>query len=185
VKEGFALDQFDRPSVGPMNPCGCGDILSMGYVPVPCPTLQQGSTGPDVVRLQILLKQHGFYMDGAVDGIFGPKTHQAVIVFQRSARIAVDGIVGVQTWTALGVHCQVPPPPTQPCPTLRQGSTGPDVVRLQTLLKQHGFYMDGAVDGIFGPKTHQAVLVFQRSAGIAVDGIVGVQTWTALGVRCS
>ena len=177
------MDQFDRPNVGPMNPCGCGNIPSIGCVPIPCPTLQQGSTGPDVLRLQTLLRAHECYM-GALDGIFGPVTHQAVIVFQTYACITVDGIVGVQTWTALGVHCQVPPPPTQPCPTLRQGSTGPDVVRLQTLLKQHGFYMDGAVDGIFGPKTHQAVLAFQRSAGISVDGIVGVQTWTALGVRC-
>ncbi|MEL1135225.1 peptidoglycan-binding protein [Desulfitobacterium sp. THU1] len=149
----------------------------------PCPTLRQGSTGPDVVRLQQLLTSHGF-SPGAIDGIFGPKTEAAVIAFQRSRGLLVDGIVGVQTWSALGVNCMTPPPHPQPCPTLRQGSTGPDVVRLQQLLTSHGF-SPGAIDGIFGPKTEAAVIAFQRSRGLLVDGIVGVQTWTALGVTCT
>lgn len=36
----------------------------------------------------------------AVDGIFGPKTKAATQAFQRWAHITVDGIVGVQTYTA-------------------------------------------------------------------------------------
>jgi cell wall-associated NlpC family hydrolase len=36
------------------------------------------------------------------------------------------------------------------------------------------------VDGIFGPKTHQATLRFQRKAGLEVDGIIGPKTWQQL-----
>jgi peptidoglycan hydrolase-like protein with peptidoglycan-binding domain len=36
------------------------------------------------------------------------------------------------------------------------------------------------VDGIFGPKTEAAVRAFQQNENLAVDGIVGTQTWTAL-----
>ncbi|SDL03728.1 LysM peptidoglycan-binding domain-containing protein [Natronincola ferrireducens] len=77
-----------------------------------------------------------------------------------------------------------PPPPTPVCPTLRRTSTGPSVRQLQELLRDAGFD-PGPIDGIFGPRTEEAVRTFQRSKGLTVDGIVGVQTWTALGVDCS
>lgn len=78
-----------------------------------CPTLTVGSTGPAVVRLQSLLLANGFN-PGPIDGIFGPLTQQAVINFQISRGLVPDGIVGVLTWTALGVNCQAPPTPTPP-----------------------------------------------------------------------
>jgi peptidoglycan hydrolase-like protein with peptidoglycan-binding domain len=151
--------------------------------PVPCPVLQQGSTGPAVVVLQTALRNSGFD-PGPIDGIFGPKTNAAVLAFQKSKGLVVDGIVGPKTWAALGVPCtSPPPPPPNICPTLRLGSTGPDVRRLQQLLIANGF-SPGAVDGIFGSKTQAAVMAFQKSKGLVVDGIVGVKTWTALGVNC-
>lgn len=76
-----------------------------------------------------------------------------------------------------------PIPPSHPCPTLRMGSRGASVVELQTLLRNAGFN-PGAIDGIFGNMTHSAVIAFQRSKGLVQDGIVGVMTWTALGVNC-
>lgn len=75
------------------------------------------------------------------------------------------------------------PPPTQNCPTLRRGSTGAKVRELQTLLRNQGFD-PGPIDGDFGPLTENAVRAFQRSKGLVVDGVVGVATWTALGVNC-
>ncbi|WP_148269918.1 PGRP and LysM peptidoglycan-binding domain-containing protein [Desulfitobacterium dehalogenans] len=147
-----------------------------------CPVLRQGSQGPSVVHLQQLLTSHGF-SPGAIDGIFGPRTEAAVIAFQGSRGLVQDGIVGVKTWTALGVNCMTPSPHPHSCPTLRQGSTGPSVVHLQQLLTSHGF-SPGAIDGIFGPRTEAAVVAFQRSKGLVQDGIVGVRTWTALGVNC-
>ncbi|MCA9333503.1 peptidoglycan-binding protein [Candidatus Saccharibacteria bacterium] len=64
-------------------------------------------------------------------------------------------------------------------PTLRKGDNGSTVSELQRALNQRGANL--VVDGDFGPKTEQAVKNFQASAGIAVDGIVGPQTWGALG----
>lgn len=80
------------------------------------------------------------------------------------------------------LHGAVPPGggggPGGGLPVLREGSTGPFVVQLQNDLDQLGEQL--AQDGDFGPLTLAAVIRFQRRAGIAVDGIVGPQTWQAL-----
>lgn len=65
--------------------------------------------------------------------------------------------------------------------TYRQGSSGEQVRIIQDKLKRWGYY-DGAVDGIFGSATVRAVKYFQRSNGLAADGIVGKQTLAALGI---
>jgi len=62
---------------------------------------------------------------------------------------------------------------------LKIGSTGPDVVALQQALAKAGFDPGGS-DGAFGPGTESAVEAFQRSAGIAADGVVGPQTAASL-----
>lgn len=75
------------------------------------------------------------------------------------------------------------PPPSNSCPILRMGSRGASVVELQQLLRNAGFD-PGSIDGIFGNRTQSAVIAFQRSRGLVQDGIVGIMTWTALGVNC-
>lgn len=70
--------------------------------------------------------------------------------------------------------------PTLPTlPTLRRGATGQAVRNLQGLLLAHGHDPRG-IDGVFGPATEAAVRAFQQRSAIAVDGIVGPQTWGAL-----
>ncbi|HHV41966.1 MAG TPA: hypothetical protein GXX72_03860 [Clostridiaceae bacterium] len=56
---------------------------------------------------------------------------------------------------------------------------GDDVTYLQQQLAAKG-HNPGTIDGIFGPKTRDAVLAFQRAVGIGVDGIVGPETWGAI-----
>jgi transcriptional regulator with XRE-family HTH domain len=62
---------------------------------------------------------------------------------------------------------------------LAEGLAGPDVAEAQCLLRRAGF-SPGAVDGIYGPHTRQAVEQLQKRAGLVVDGMVGVHTWGAL-----
>ena len=64
---------------------------------------------------------------------------------------------------------------------LKLGSLGSNVTALQQALQAADF-SPGAIDGSFGHGTEAAVLAFQRSEGIAADGIVGPNTATALGL---
>lgn len=63
----------------------------------------------------------------------------------------------------------------------KNGSRGEEVRKIQTKLKQWGYYK-GNVDGVFGPKTEEAVRYFQRKNGLAVDGIAGPKTLSAMGI---
>ncbi|MDY4661081.1 spore cortex-lytic enzyme [Pseudoflavonifractor capillosus] len=63
----------------------------------------------------------------------------------------------------------------------RQGSTGDAVRIIQTKLSNWG-YFSGAIDGIYGPKTEEAVKYFQRKNGLTADGVVGPATLRALGM---
>lgn len=64
--------------------------------------------------------------------------------------------------------------------TLRQGQTGQAVKDLQSKLVNHGYNTNG-VDGVFGAGTEAAVRSFQADKGLAVDGLAGRQTISALG----
>ncbi len=64
---------------------------------------------------------------------------------------------------------------------IKQGQTGSMVKKIQTKLKNWGYYK-GSVDGIFGSQTKEAVKYFQRKNGLTADGIVGSQTLKALGI---
>ena len=63
----------------------------------------------------------------------------------------------------------------------RYGSTGSEVTQIQTKLKNWGYY-NGAIDGIYGSKTYNAVKYFQRKNGLTVDGIAGKDTLAAMGI---
>lgn len=73
------------------------------------------------------------------------------------------------------------PAGTADAEVLKNGSKGALVKTVQTKLKNWGYYT-GAVDGIYGPKTVQAVKYFQRKNGLTQDGVVGAKTAAAMGV---
>ncbi|MDZ8227489.1 peptidoglycan-binding protein [Nostoc sp. ChiVER01] len=58
---------------------------------------------------------------------------------------------------------------------LRYGSPKLDVQRLQTQLKQLGYY-SGVVDGEYNASTEIAVTKFQKAKGLKVDGLAGLAT---------
>ena len=63
--------------------------------------------------------------------------------------------------------------------TLRNGAAGPFVFYLQLALSRAG-YDTGNTDGIFGTRTLDALISFQKSNGLTPDGIVGKMTWARL-----
>jgi uncharacterized protein (TIGR02594 family) len=63
--------------------------------------------------------------------------------------------------------------------TLVRSYRGEDVRELQKRLAELRFF-PGRADGIFGPRTHVAVVAFQTAAGLEPDGVVGRLTWAAL-----
>jgi peptidoglycan hydrolase-like protein with peptidoglycan-binding domain len=110
----------------------------------PWPLVRRGDEQHPVQTLQYLLRARGQAV--AVDGSFGPATDAAVRAFQQEKHLAVDGVVGPNTWSALIV-------------VVRRGSEG-DAVRG---VQEEMLYRDESgdpsqgleVDGIFGPKTDE------------------------------
>ena len=115
--------------------------------------LKRGLKGAPVKRLQAKL---GI----TADGDFGPGTERALKEFQQSNGLAVDGIAGPDTFTAMGLHELV---------LLRKGSRGAAVKKLQESL---GI----GADGIFGAGTEAAVKEYQASNGLDADGLAGPET---------
>jgi peptidoglycan hydrolase-like protein with peptidoglycan-binding domain len=82
-------------------------------------------------------------------------------------------VVGPATWQAL--------PDGGPMPVLKVGSHGQVVHNLQSVLHNGAGGQwgtgPGSIDGQFGPQTRASVEAFQGWGDVAVDGIVGEQTW--------
>ncbi|CAD5949160.1 N-acetylmuramoyl-L-alanine amidase CwlM [Planktothrix tepida] len=64
------------------------------------------------------------------------------------------------------------------------GDSGTQVRQIQQRLQELG-YFNANVTGYFGSLTQDAVIRFQRNAGLSADGIVGPQTLRALGLVSS
>jgi len=153
----------------------------LGIAAAPRPNLALGARGPAVVALQERLRDRSGPV--AVDGQFGPATRRAVQALQKAKGLEADGVVGPATWRVLDAGSPVVVPATPvgapgTRPVVRLGTVGPPVSELQRLLASTGRRI--TVDGRFGPDTHGAVLAFQRSRGLPVDGVVGPASWAAL-----
>lgn len=89
--------------------------------------LKKGSKGPDVGTLQTLLNAKLIPSPKlVVDQDFGNATDAAVRAFQKQKSLVADGVVGPNTWTALGQsmvgypsdpHSPPPPPPPANSPS--------------------------------------------------------------------
>jgi N-acetylmuramoyl-L-alanine amidase len=135
--------------------------------------LQPGDGGAAVADLQHRLQEVGLPCPPDADGRFGVGTAAAVEAFQHRRGLRVDGVCGLQTWSALVeagfrlgdrflyLHA----------PMFR----GDDVADLQQRLSALGFDT-GRVDGIFGGLTSSALADFQRNVSLPVDGILGAST---------
>ena len=154
-------------------------------------TLKSGSSGELVSALQTRLKELG-YFTGTVDGQYGTATAQAVMRFQKANGLSADGVAGSATLNKLYVSgtavAAVTAAPTQaPAATsvasisatlLRTGDSGAAVKAMQQRLVQLGYL--SAADGIYGPRTYNAVVAFQKRNGLTADGVAGTMTLNRL-----
>ena len=128
------------------------------------PVLREGDRDSEesngVLKVQLLLRQRGFNL--TADQVYGPVTAGRVRDFQKSKNLSVDGIVGNQTWPALIIQ-------------VKKGSSGDAVRAVQSQFRSLN------QDGAFGPQTDARVREFQQQHQLLADGIVGPQTWMALG----
>lgn len=135
---------------------------------------------PDLTRdVQRSLNQKGYGV-GAVDGVFGQSTRDAVARFQRDNSLPDTGQVDRQTLAALGItgltartETQKPTaPPGQPASTQM-------VQDVQHELQRLG-YDPGRTDGVWGDRTRRALMEFQRDRHLATSGRIDEQTLAAL-----
>jgi len=113
-----------------------------------------------------------------------------VLALQKDYSLKQDGVIGPATWAViktLNVSNAEPDvvDPSKPAvganvTKLQQGSSGAAVKKLQQQLIQLGQLADGEDDGKFGPKTRSALMRFQRTQGLTVDGIAGTKTFVRL-----
>ncbi|WP_406224202.1 helix-turn-helix domain-containing protein [Streptomyces canus] len=75
-------------------------LLYAGYSRTHTELIQRDASRWSVVEVQCLLEHHGI-SPGVVDGAFGNNTERAVKRLQDRAQIAVDGMVGPDTWKVL------------------------------------------------------------------------------------
>ena len=165
--------------------------------------LRVGSTGPNVVVLQVALNRISQSYPAIPkiptnDGVFGSRTENAVRKFQEIFGLAADGIVGPATWYEIvrvyggvnslselrskgqqyyAINWSAPN-------SLQVGDSGEYVQFLQYMLSVLSEFIPNippvTVDGIFGQATRAAVLAAQRRFALPETGSVDNSTWDAI-----
>lgn len=124
---------------------------------------------PMVEKLQRDLKQLGRY-DGPADGVIGKRTRQAIMAFQRENDLAPDGepteelldkvAFQLRIAEAAGFTATTASAPDLPDATVR---------KIQEKLAELG-YEPGALNGLAGEQTHEAIANFERDRGLEPKG---------------
>ena len=160
-------------------------------------TVREGSTGTTVRAVQFYLRRLSAYYSDiptvTVDGRFGAATTRAVKAWQARAGLTVDGVVGQLTFQSLydavqaldtsGPVVRTVSLPT-PSATLRPGSTGPAVLRLNRLLlfmsqwiPEINFPASDTPANSFDLELETAVRSAQRYFGLTETGVVTAADW--------
>ena len=144
-------------------------------------TLRPGDTGQSVKNMQYTLYELGYY-DGAIDGIYGDTTSDAVRAFQIENNLSpVDGIAGNATLTKLySSSARSASSPSDLYDTVRPGDVGDVVVQIQDVLRNTYGYTSVTVNSVYDTATENAVREFQGAHGLTVDGICGSKTLSVL-----
>jgi peptidoglycan hydrolase-like protein with peptidoglycan-binding domain len=141
-----------------------------------CLTDEQQKKAQAAVRdyttaLQKSLRDAGYY-DGAVDGVYGPATVDAVEALQQSHGLPATGTVDKATAAALESDLAAKGG------AIAQQATASTAAVQQTLALA-GFW-DGPVDGEWTPELTEALKAFQKELGVKPTGTVDAATVAAL-----
>lgn len=153
------------------------------------PTVRKGSSGGEVLALQIGLRNQGAkYLQGT--GYFGALTTKAVREFQQSRGLTVDGVAGPRTWDAL-IRRATGAPYALANPQLRPGQAWAQASPGDSGDRGHGYLRFGlqrlheltqwAPAQVGNPVVYEgsevvAVRELQRRAGLTPSGILGSRT---------
>ena len=199
ARQGYTYEQILRSYYGDVEIVTNAPVLGL-MSSYPGTPLRNGSTGPNVVTLQVALNRISQNYPAipkipAADGIFGSRTQAAVTAFQRIFGLTPDGIVGPATWyeivrlyTAVTRLSELRSQGQQfyavnwsPPNALQTGSTGEKVRLLQYMLSVLSTYIPYippvTVDGVYGSATRAAVLAAQRQFQLPETGVVDANTW--------
>ena len=139
--------------------------------------LAEAAPSSNVRYVQSLLARNGFD-PGAIDGVAGASTKNAIIRAQQSMGLTADGVAGSRTITALEdgglVQTNMKVEVKEP---IAPASSA--VMNLQKLLADRGFY-NGVVDGLMGSQTRAAIVAAQKTYNLVPDGVAGSRTLAAL-----
>lgn len=136
-----------------------------------------GDTGLAVAEIRAKLAQLGLLADAGSD-LFDDDTDHAVRQFQQERGLSADGVVGPTTYRVLD-EARWRLGDRLLSYVVANPQAGDDVLGLQRRLTELGFHV-GRVDGVFGPRTGEALREFQRNVGLPADGTCGPGTFKAL-----
>ena len=130
--------------------------------------------------LQIVLKNYGYY-ELKIDGQFGTASKSALKNFQTENGLVSDGIIGKNTCNSLFDKKNVIKNDSNNVllNTEKIQKSSESLKISQQKLKELNLY-SGAIDGINGANTKNAIKEFQKKAGLSVDGVLGPNTLAAL-----
>ncbi|CQR46644.1 Peptidoglycan endopeptidase LytF precursor [Paraliobacillus sp. PM-2] len=126
------------------------------------------------------------YYEKDLDGEFGIFTEYALKRYQAEHHLTVSGEANKETIAAIirSERDKYLTPLQSIDRTYYIGETGEDIKSIQKALYYFGYYKDEA-DGIFGPKTNQALHYFQVDNGLEVKQEINPQVITALSENSS
>ncbi len=137
-------------------------------------TLQLGSQGDAVTKLQNRLAELGFYT-GEVNGVFDENTQSAYIAFQKAAGVTVDGISGASDQELLYSDAA----PVAPVQSEQDEELINRIMTAQSKLSELNYYL-GESDGTIGSMTTEAIIAFQQANNLEVTGELDDATYEAL-----
>ena len=155
-------------------------------------------TGQPVRSLQYMLDQLAIHNPKlvrlAVDGIFGERTLEAVMVFQREYHEPVNGVVDLGTWEAIReAYIKIEllygiPPALNVLPnggyTAEEGAESEPVLIVQamfvSLAKKVTNFTPCEINGCNDGNTQADIRIVQGLAGLPVTGVLDRATWSFL-----